>query len=173
MKTPGTSEQRISQRLRAMALVQQGLSSAHVADRLGVDPRTVRRWKRAYRRRGEAGLRVKTAPGRQPRLTGNQRRSLVQRLLKGAITQGFATDLWTCPRIKRLIEREYQVSYHVDYIPWVMKSLGFTVQKPERQARERNEPAIRRWIERDWPRIKKRQLNFKAGWFGSTKQAFS
>src|SRR6266478_1937196 len=125
MKTSGTTEQRISQRLRAIALVQQGLSSAEVADRLGVDPRTVRRWKRAYRRRGKAGLCVKTAPGQRPRLTGNQRRGLVQRLLKGATTQGFSTDLWTCPRIKRVLEREYRVSYHVDYIPCVMKSLGF------------------------------------------------
>ena len=38
MKTPGTSEQRLNQRRRAVALVQRGLSSAQVAVRLGVDP---------------------------------------------------------------------------------------------------------------------------------------
>lgn len=173
MKTPGTAEQRVSQRRRAMAWVRQGLSSAQVAARLGVDPRTVRRWKRAYRRRGETGLLVKKAPGRRPRLTGNQRRGLVQRLVKGATSQGFLTDLWTCPRIKQLIRREYGVCYHVDYIPCVMKSLGFTVQKPERQARERDEEAVRRWIERDWPRIKKKQADCGPGWYLSMKRAFS
>lgn len=173
MKTPGTSEQRLSQRRHAMALVQRGLSSAQVAARLGVDPRTVRRWKRAYRRRGQAGLQVKKAPGRQPRLTAHQRRGLVQRLLKGAVSQGFFTDLWTCPRIQQLIRRQYGVRYHVDYIPCVMKTLGFTVQKPERQAQERDEQAVQRWIGCDWLRIKKKRLDFNPGWFGSTKPAFS
>jgi transposase len=154
-------------------LVQQGFSSAQVAAQLGVDPRTVRRWKRAFRRGGKAGLSVKKAPGRRPRLTATQRRGLVRRLLKGAVSQGFSTDLWTCPRIKQLIRREYGVTYHVDYIPCVMKSLGFTVQKPERQAQERDNEAVARWIERDWRRIKKKRLDCERGWYLSTKRAFS
>jgi transposase len=173
MKTPGTAEQRFGQRCRALAMVEQGLSSAQVGSRLGVDPRTVRRWKQAFRRRGEDGLKPKKAPGQRPRLTKVQRRGLVQRLLKGAVSQGFSTDLWTCPRIKQLIRREYGVTYHVDYIPCVMKSLGFTVQKPERQAQERDEQAIARWIERDWRRIKKKRSACGRGWYLSTKRAFS
>jgi transposase len=106
-------------------------------------------------------------------LTTVQRRGLVQRLLKGAVSQGFSTDLWTCPRIKQLIRREYGVTYHVDYIPCVMKSLGFTVQKPERQAQERDNEAVARWIERDWRRIKKKPLDCKRGWYLSMKPAFS
>jgi transposase len=173
MKTPGTAEQRFSQRCRALAIVKQGLSSAQVASRLGVDPRTVRRWKQAFRRGGKVGLKPKKAPGQRSRLTTVQRRGLVQRLLKGAVSQGFSTDLWTCPRIKQLIRREYGVTYHVDYIPCVMKSLGFTVQKPERQAQERDNEAVARWIERDWRRIKKKPLDCKRGWYLSMKPAFS
>jgi transposase len=156
MKTPGSTEERERRRWRAMALVKEGFSAAAVADRLGVDPRTVRRWKRAYRRGGKAALKVQKAPGAKPRLTGRQRYGLRRKLLAGAVAQGFTTELWTCPRIRQIIQRCYGVTYHVDHIPRLMQSLGFSPQKPERRARERNDAAIAEWIEREWPRIKKK-----------------
>ena len=140
-----------------MALVKQGYSASRVGARLGIDPRTVRRWKQAYRRRGEAGLRIKRAPGAVPKLNAVQRLGLRRRLLAGALAQGYSTELWTCPRVAQLIERVYQVHYHVDHIPYVMRSLGFSVQKPEPRAREQDEPAVRQWVAKDWPRIKKRR----------------
>jgi hypothetical protein len=33
--------------------------------------------------------------------------------------------------------------------------LGWTVQRPERQAKERDEEAIQHWVAHEWPRIKK------------------
>jgi transposase len=141
-----------------MAFVEQGLSSAEIGRRLGVDPRTVRRWKRERRLRGEAGLDVKKAPGAKSQLDGRQRHGLKRRLIAGAAAQGFATDVWTSRRIAELIEREYGVTYHVDHIPYLMKSLGFSAQKPELRAKERDEEAIRQWVDRDWPRIKKKRL---------------
>jgi transposase len=51
---------------------------------------------------------------------------LVNQLLKGATAHGFATDLWTCPRIARFIRQRYRVRYHVDHIPKLMASLGFS-----------------------------------------------
>jgi transposase len=63
--------------------------------------------------------------------------------------------LWTCPRVAQVIRREFGVRYHVDHIGRLLRSLGFTPQKPERRARERDESAIQRWVKQDWPRIKK------------------
>jgi transposase len=57
--------------------------------------------------------------------------------------------------VAALIEREFGVSYHVDHVWKVLRRLGWSCQKPERRARERDEAAIRRWRESDWPRIKK------------------
>jgi transposase len=156
MKTPGTAEERERRRREAMALVKRGHSAAQIGARLGIDPRTVRRWKQAFRLRGAAGLRVKAAPGAALKLSAVQRAGLRRRLMAGALTQGFSTDLWTCPRVAQLIERVYGVHYHVDHIPYVMRSLGFTSQKPEPRARERDETGIRQWIVADWPRIKKK-----------------
>jgi transposase len=156
MRTPEHGKEAERRRVQAVALAKDGLSSAAIARQLNVDARTVRRWKAAFRSGGPGALQTKRAAGRACRLTRRQRRNLADRLIRGAVTQGFLSDLWTCPRVAQLIQRQYGVTYHVDHIPRLMKSLGFSVQKPERQARERNEPAIRNWIALAWPRLKKR-----------------
>jgi transposase len=108
------------------------------------------------RRRGAAALRAKKASGRPPKLDRRQKRSLSAALLRGATAAGFATDLWTCPRIAQLIRRRWGVDFHVDYLPRLMASLGFSCQKPQRRALERDAQAVERWVRRDWTRIKKK-----------------
>jgi len=157
MRTPEHGKEAERRRVQAVALAKDGLSSAAIARQLKVDARTIRRWKVAYRFGGPRALQTKRAAGRACRLTRRQRRNLADRLIRGALTQGFLSDLWTCPRVAQLIQRQYGVTYHVDHIPRLLKSLGFSVQKPERQARERDEPAIRNWITQAWPRLKKRR----------------
>ena len=76
-------------------------------------------------------------------------------LLEGAREPGYPTDLWTCPRVADLIRKRFGVDYHVDHIGRLLRSLGFSTQKPQRRAVERNEEEIQRWVAEDWPRIKK------------------
>lgn len=173
MRTPENGKEAERRRAQALTLARQGLSSVRIGQALGIDPRTVRRWKARFKRMGARGLKSGHAPGACCRLTKQQRHGLAQRLVAGAMAQGFTTDLWTCPRIALLIERQYQVRYHVDHIPRLMRSLGFSVQRPERQARERDETAIRGWIARDWKRVKKRPRRLGAPSLLSTKPVFS
>ena len=105
---------------------QRGHGPTHIARELKTTPQTVCQWLRRYRRGGDAALAAKPVPGRPPKLNARQRRALVHCLLKGASALGFGTDLWTCPRIAQLIERRYGVQYHVDAIPRLMASLGFS-----------------------------------------------
>jgi len=156
MRPHGSPEQLERRRRRAVELIEGGYSNAAIARLLNTTPPSVWRWRKDYQREGRAALAAKPASGRPRRLTSRQRRGLVSRLLKGAMAHGFATDLWTCPRIAQVVEAHYGVRYHVDHIPRLMASLGFSCQKPERQAVERDEEAIRRWVLQDWPRIKKR-----------------
>ena len=78
-------------------------------------------------------------------------------LLLGAQAAGFATDLWTCPRVTELIEKQFGVRYHVDHVGRLLHALGWSPQRPERRAAERDEAAIQNWIKSDWPRIKKKR----------------
>jgi len=95
------------------------------------------------------------APGRPPRLDAKAKRELERALLKGAMAAGFATDLWTCPRVARLLRDRFGVNYHVDHVGRLLHALGWSPQKPERRAVERNEADIQRWIRETWPRVKK------------------
>lgn len=155
MRPTGSPEELERRRLRALALLKEGLLPVEVARRVGVDRRSVRRWKRAARRRGAAGVRATPAPGRPPKLGPEQKRQLEALLLEGAQAAGFHTDLWTCPRVAELIERRFGVHYHVDHIGRLLHDLGWTAQKLARRAVERDERAIRRWVHEVWPRVKK------------------
>jgi transposase len=105
---------------------QQGYGPVLIARLLKTTPQTVCQWLRDYRRGGDLALAAAPVPGRPPKLNARQRLSLVGCLLKGAGAFGFATDLWTCPRIGQMIEQRYHVHYHVDAIPRLMASLGFS-----------------------------------------------
>jgi transposase len=155
MRPPGTSAQLESRRLRAWKLLREGVGPVDVARRVGVDRRSVRRWRAQAERGGHRALAARPTPGRPPRLDARQREKLVTCLSAGAESCGFATPLWTCPRVAELIRRQFQVRYHVDHVGRLLRGLGFTPQKPERRARERDEAAIQRWVQQEWPRVKR------------------
>jgi len=142
-----------------------------VARLVGCHPKTVSRWKKLQKDGGHAALRARPNTGRPPALSQKQKKDLTRRLLKGALKNGFATDLWTCPRIVELIRRHYGVSHHHDHIGRLMAAMGFTCQKPKRRAIERDEEAIRHWIAHDWERIKKKRSESAPMSFSSTKAA--
>jgi hypothetical protein len=76
-------------------------------------------------------------------------------LHEGPNAHGYATDLWTLPRIRDVIERVSGVRYHEGHVWRVMRQLGWSLQKPTTRARERDEEAIRRWVRERWPQLKK------------------
>jgi transposase len=131
----------------------------------------VRRWKASYRTKGAKGVCAKPASGRPPKLEEKNVKKLEKALLKGSKVAGFPTDLWTCPRVAQLIYTLFGVRYHVDHIGRLLHALGWSPQKPERRAIERDEERIRQWIKVDWPHIKKKPLNRKPGSSSSMKAA--
>ena len=130
-------------RRRALELVERGLWPGEVAERVGVDRSSVRRWKAAYREKGPEALKAKPVTGRPPKLTQNEKQELEELLLVGAEAAGFDADLWTCPRVAKLIRKHFGVRYHVDHIGRLLRSLGWSPQRPQRRALERDEARIR------------------------------
>jgi transposase len=155
MRPSGSPEELERRRTRAIDLLSQGLAPVEVAHMLGVERRSVRRWNAAYRKKGKSALKAKPAPGRPSELDAKAKRQVEQILLKGAQSAGFHTDLWTCPRVAQVIEQRFGVTYHVDHIGRLLHGLGWSPQKPERRAIERDETAIRNWVRHQWPRVKK------------------
>lgn len=158
MRPSGRPKELENRRYLAIKLLKQGLQPVVIAQRIGVDRRSVRRWKAAYQSHGDAGIAAKPSPGRPARLKPAHKQRLLGWLKRGAQAAGFATDLWTCPRIAKLIRDRFTVSYHVDHVCRLLHSLGLSPQRPERRAIERDESQIRNWIRHNWPNVKKKPV---------------
>jgi transposase len=167
----GSAKSLEARRRRAAEFLKSGLSFHETARRIGCHPSSVLRWSRALKRGGPDGLKPRPVPGRPAKLTPRQRRRLVGRLILGAAAAGYRTNLWTTQRIAELIERRFHVKYHRDHVGRLLHQLGWSHQKPERRAVERDEAAIERWKRTDWPRVKKTPHGWAPICFSSTNRA--
>lgn len=156
MRPFGSPAQLEWRRRRAVEMLEQGYRPVDVAAALDVDRRSVRRWKAAVQRDGTSAIEARTASGRPPKLNARQKLQLERLLLKGAQTAGFPTELWTCPRVVQLIESRFGVSYHPDHVSRLLHGLGWSPQRPQRRAAERDEALIGQWVKATWPAIKKK-----------------
>lgn len=158
MRPTGSAAQLEERRLRAVDLLADGKSLTEVAELVGADVSSVKRWKRAWKQGGVTALASRPNHGRPSKLTAAEKRRVAQIVRAGPLRAGFMTDWWTCKRVAEVIRREFAVTYHPDHVGRLLHALGFTQQKPQRRAAERNESAIARWRTDDWPRIKKRPV---------------
>jgi transposase len=131
------------------------MSQAQIARHLGVSEATISKWKKVLERDGPEALQARKASGRPPKLSGADQQKLIETLEQGALAAGFPTEQWTQARVKEVIEREFGVQYHRDYISRLLHGLGWSVQKPDPRAIERDEELIQAWLSQDWSRIKK------------------
>ena len=144
-------------RLRAARLFEQGTSQAEVAHRLGTSRQNAHRWHRRWQQGGRAALRAAGRAGRKPRLDSRQRHQVERALRQGALAHGFDSDLWTLQRVALVIERLTGVRHHPSHIWRILRAMGWTLQRPQRHASERDEEAIARWVKQDWPRIRQKR----------------
>ena len=142
-------------RMRAVRLFEQGETQSSVARRLRVTRTTAMRWARAWHAAGRPALRAAGRAGRKPRLSSDQVDRVEQALLEGPLEFGYATELWTLPRVAAVIQRLTGVRYHPGHVWRVMRQLGWSLQKPTTRAKERDEEAIARWVKTTWPTLKK------------------
>lgn len=156
-------------RFRAIQLWERGQKQSEVARQVHVVPQTVARWVHQYRAQGKSALQKAGRAGRKPRLSQTQRQQLEKLLVQGPERLGYETPLWTCPRVAHLIEQEFQVSYHEGHVWKILVALGWSPQRPEGRARERDEKQILNWKKNVWPELKKKRASRGASSSSSTK----
>jgi transposase len=156
MPYTGSRKDAERRRMRAMTLLDQGWSQAEIARTLGVTPAAVSQWVKARREGGTAALKARPHPGPTPKLNDRQLKRLEKILLRGPRRAGYPTELWTLKRVAEVIKTTFDVTYDPSGVWHVLNRMGWSCQKPERRAREREEDAIVTWRKKDWPRIKKR-----------------
>src|SRR4051812_16729333 len=132
MRSRGLPNELEHRRRLAVQRVLEGYSTQEVADFLGVDPSTVRRWLTAFRERGDRGLDARPVSGRPPKLTSTHEKIVLRWLADSPIEHGFGTELWTAPRLGQLIQQEFGVRLHPRSLSTWLRARGFTPQKPQR-----------------------------------------
>ena len=131
-------------------------SQSEVARIFGVSREAASLWYHTWKRRGKNGLKGAGRAGRKPKMIQSQMKRVEVALLKGPECYGYATQLWTLERIARVIEKVCHVKYHPGHVWRLLGNLGWSCQRPVRQAREKDERAIRKWLRHKWTSIKKK-----------------
>jgi transposase len=110
-------------RIQAAKLLEQGLSQAEVARRLGVSRESVRRWSNRIKTGGSISALKKTGrAGRKPGLGPAQLKRLRAILKAGPAKSGFPSTPWTLQRIAIVIHKQFQVRYHPRYVSWILRT---------------------------------------------------
>ena len=125
---------RETRRLRAWELVQKGWKQADVAEVLGVTPGAVSQWGRTARQEGPQALRHRKPTGSPSRLNRRQLRQLPRLLAQGPAAFGFSGEIWTRRRVAQVIKEQFGVSCHPAHAGRMLKSCGFSRQKPALRA---------------------------------------
>jgi transposase len=143
-------------RYRALYLKRQGWIQRDIAEALDVSEVALSGWLALARDGGPEALRARPAPGRPPRLSPAQKRSIPELLRHGPEAYGFRGQVWTCARVARVIEEEFGVRYHKDHVGRLLKGLHWTPQQPITRAIQRDDEAIQRWRDEVWPELRRR-----------------
>lgn len=146
--------------LRKMVVqaVRDGMTRAEASRTYGVSLRAVGNWMKLAREGGLRALR-QGKRGRRPgsgHLTHTQavriRKMIVERMPDQLALPFY---LWTRESAAQLIEREYGTKVSKWTAGRYLKAWGMSAQKPVRRAYERNDAAIDRWLNEDYPQIAK------------------
>jgi transposase len=143
-------------RRRAWELAEQGWKQKDIAAALGVSKGAVSQWLKRAKAAGVEALRRHPASGRQPKLCPEQLAQVPALLAQGAEAFGFRGQVWTTQRVAAVIKREFGVSYHPAHCSRLLRTLKHSVQKPIQRASQRDEAAIGRWKDEQWPELKKK-----------------
>jgi transposase len=146
MRTEGAPNELERRRRLAVQRVLEGYSTQEVAEFLGVNTSSVRRWLAVFRRQGAEGLVARRVPGRPRKLTSTQEKIALRWLTDSPLEHGFPTELWTASRLGQLIQEGFGVRLNSRYLSAWLRDRGLTPQKPQRVPRERNPKAIAEWL---------------------------
>lgn len=142
-------------RFKAIKLHKRGLSQYRIAKQLGVSFEAVSNWVEIYGQKGFKGLKTQGQPGPKSPLTDKDRQKLKAAILKGPEAFGYDTGIWTLQRIAAVIRKLAKTTFKTTQTWRIVTALGFSCQKPQTKAKERNEAAIKEWRLKTFPRLKK------------------
>jgi len=149
-------------RARSVRLWKKGKNIEDISDFCGVHYTVIYKWVRIYKQKGSIGLKRRKAKGAEPKLNKEDKTRIISWLRKPAMEFGFETPLWDCKRIQTIIKRKLNKSISVSNLWETLRRWNLTPQKPEKEALEKNPIAVKKWIEKEWPKIREHRRRWQA-----------
>lgn len=132
----GTREGRYFHRLHVVLPVLRGASCYEAARLYGDSPRSVEYWVRRLVSQGLAGLEEGERSGRPGRLSPTAEERVRKEICRSPRELGYDQNLWDGVLLSHHIEEHYGVPLGVRQSQRLFHKLGFSLQRPRRQAHE-------------------------------------
>jgi transposase len=128
-----------------------------VMQSMGLCRTSIYRWLRRYEDAGLEALVEKIAQGPEPKLSDKQRHQ-VRRWIVGRDPRqyGFDYGLWTRRIVQSLIEQKFGLCLGLTAVGRLLAGLEITPQRPLRRAYERDPERIQKWLDDDYPKLRRR-----------------
>ena len=149
-------------RIRGVKAVQSGQSPEEVAKTLGIHRSAMYNWLSKYSEGGLNSLKRKQSPGRPPIIKGRYLKWIYKMITKDPQQLKFPFALWTRKRVQQAIKEKYGISLSITSVGRLMAQLGLSPQRPIRKAYEQNPSLVKKWLKREFPKIKKLAKEEKA-----------
>jgi len=117
-------------RLQCAILRKKGESQPFIADVTGLSVTTVSDILRRFEERGVKGCYAIKQQGQPHKLSPHQRVQLRKLLSGSPQKQGLPFVVWTTKLVQYTVHKKFGVSYVMMQIHRILKSLGFSMQKP-------------------------------------------
>lgn len=146
------------EKLAAVKMLRSGDSAEKVAETFEVSRAIVYRWLQKYNENGDDALEIKSAPGRTPSLSPEQRRKIFA-FIEGSNPRQMQLDfgeLWTRKNAQEMIRREFGVELSLVQVGRVLHDIGLSPQKPLYRSYRQNPEAVDEWKKVIYPKIQGR-----------------
>jgi transposase len=126
-----TNRAKVSKRLTFIKRLYKGATLEAAADDVGRSQSTSSRWVSLWNEGGLGQLTPNFGGGRPPKLADTERERLVELLREG--------EPWKKQEIQHLLNTEFDVEYHPNYLPRLLSDLGLSYAIPRTERPDRPE----------------------------------
>jgi transposase len=158
----------------AIKLREKGVPNKEVAEIVGISAQTISTYYTQYKNSGANVFKVKSAgrPKNVGKTLSNEQEAKIIRMLidKNPQQLQFKFALWTREAVKQLIFRELEIDMPISTVGDYLAKWQFTSKKPIKRAYERKDVNTQKWLNEEYPQIKKEAKSENADIWWAEKQ---
>ena len=139
-----TAEARLVERAKVIRVAREGKRGKAVAEELGLNPATVRKWLKRFNEKGLEGLQDAERPGKPPRYTPEQVGEVVATALTNPSTLGLPFASWTLDRLQAYLNEVKGIAIKRSRIDDLLLGEGLRWRSQETWFGERVDPDFAR-----------------------------